>query len=537
MQKSKEIRQGIVSASAGGQHFVYLLSDGSVKAKGSNKAGQCDIPSYQGYALEVSAGWCHTLVLTDQMQVFACGDNRRGQCDVPEGLMNIKAISAGWGHSLALTESGQVVAWGDNTFGQCDVPGNIKDIAAISAGWNHSLAMNYDGRIYAWGDNTYGQIKMPKDLKKVRMISAGARHSLALHEDGSMTNWGAEMQGQEDASMGSMKLKAVAAGAYHSLFLGENGEVSICGNPVFSECSMPKLLAKATKVYAGGNHSLVVCNDGAIVAWGSETFVRSCDLSSDGQNTAVCVGGEAVEIDFSKGMRDKNGRNFEDLIRIPDQLIEARGLNIKAYRIQKQRKAYKMLIAVLLSAFLCVAFFGGAAVVKRISDDNYFGHLYAANAYALNDEKCPFLIKRADGEMLHMNAGGYLFFEKGAPEKIYFIVKLPQKYLKEDGKHAAKELECVVKEEQLFQIINRLKESVDAQKEVMALKENDYSICIAMENIGGKTMRITKIADPLDFKKNIVHDITCTILASNDGGKNTSAQKTIKSKNITIRID
>src|SRR4029079_11022143 len=77
---------GVVAISAGDDHNLALLGDGTVMAWGANNDGQL-------------------------------GDNSTEESDVPvpvSGLHEAVAISAGGFHSLALLRDGTVRAWGDN---------------------------------------------------------------------------------------------------------------------------------------------------------------------------------------------------------------------------------------------------------------------------------------------------------------------------------------------------------------------------------------------------------------------------------------
>ena len=166
--------RGVVAISAGDDHNLALLKDGTVMAWGANNDGQL-------------------------------GDNTTTDSDVPvpvSGLTGVKAISAGGFHSLALLNDGTVMAWGDSGNGQLGdgtiinkhVPvavTGLSGVTAISAGLAHSLALLTDGTVKAWGWNENGQLgngtphgestlALPVvGLSGVATISAGGYHSLA----------------------------------------------------------------------------------------------------------------------------------------------------------------------------------------------------------------------------------------------------------------------------------------------------------------------------------------------------------------------
>jgi alpha-tubulin suppressor-like RCC1 family protein len=228
----------VKAISADGPHALALLSSGKVMAWGDNEYGQLGDGTHTGPetcpsagfstvpcsripvpvaglrgVVAVSAGDDHNLALLKDGTVMAWGVNNDGQLgdnstqesDVPvpvSGLGGVMAISAGGFHSLALLRNGTVMAWGDNGNGQlgdgttknslvpAELPG-LSEVTAISAGLAHSLAVRMDGSVMAWGWNENGQlgIGVPRGestvplpvigLSGVRMISAGGYHSLA----------------------------------------------------------------------------------------------------------------------------------------------------------------------------------------------------------------------------------------------------------------------------------------------------------------------------------------------------------------------
>jgi alpha-tubulin suppressor-like RCC1 family protein len=195
----------VTQVSAGANHSLALLSDGTVDAWGTNAAGELGIAGLSTSAhvgvptpvpglrnvVAVSAGCEWSLALLADGRVMAwglddlgqLGDGARTNSHVPvqvAGLTDIVQISAGGnytndGHALALGADGQVWAWGDNSDGQLGVPGVGKesdrpvavssldggDIMSVSAGGRASAAVGADGTLYQWGDNGAGQLGMP----------------------------------------------------------------------------------------------------------------------------------------------------------------------------------------------------------------------------------------------------------------------------------------------------------------------------------------------------------------------------------------
>ena len=109
------------SVSAGVNHTVGLMEDGTVVACGDDEYGQCGVSGWKGVTA-VSAGESHTVGLRKDGTVVACGDDSSGQCDV-SGWTDVVAVSAGGDHTVGLRKDGTVVACGDDSSGQCNVSG------------------------------------------------------------------------------------------------------------------------------------------------------------------------------------------------------------------------------------------------------------------------------------------------------------------------------------------------------------------------------------------------------------------------------
>jgi alpha-tubulin suppressor-like RCC1 family protein len=219
----------VVQVSAGDEHSLALLANGTVVAWGQNSYGQLGDGSFASSPVPVavrdlngvvaiSAGNLFSEALLSNGTVEAWGFNKFGQLgdgntapknDLPvpvEGLARVSQISAGGnqdtnGHSLALLSNGAVVAWGNDAQGQLcdgssksvvDVPVTLPwifDVAEVSAGGSHSMILTHYGDVYTCGDNEYGQLgdgntideSDPQEVMTgVSQIFAGSLHSEAL---------------------------------------------------------------------------------------------------------------------------------------------------------------------------------------------------------------------------------------------------------------------------------------------------------------------------------------------------------------------
>src|SRR5205085_3835037 len=119
----------------------------------------------------LSAGGNHSLVLLKDGSVWAWGSilsgppNTKSNVPIPvSSLNNVTAISQGLGFALALKSDGTVWAWGSGSRGDLGNGGTadsatpvqvsgLAGVRAISAGeYDHGLAARTDGTVWAWGD-------------------------------------------------------------------------------------------------------------------------------------------------------------------------------------------------------------------------------------------------------------------------------------------------------------------------------------------------------------------------------------------------
>jgi alpha-tubulin suppressor-like RCC1 family protein len=198
----------VIAISAGGYFNLALLANGTVMAwgydywgqlgSGAGTPGGCEcvdhpvaVPGVSGVAA-ISAGENHSLALLVNGTVLAWGENGYGQlgtgsvitttppacyCLPPApvaGLAGVRAISAGGYTSMALLGDGSGRAWGENFYGQvgngettkggCQcipTPTAIAGLAGaqdIAAGFYHGLALGSNGAGVGWGWNEFGQV-------------------------------------------------------------------------------------------------------------------------------------------------------------------------------------------------------------------------------------------------------------------------------------------------------------------------------------------------------------------------------------------
>jgi alpha-tubulin suppressor-like RCC1 family protein len=369
----------VIAVAAGQSHSLALRADGTVWAWGDNQFGQLGdgttetrLTPVKVIGLErrldprnkvtaVAAGAWFSLALLSDGTMRAWGSNTWGQLGdgtrvdrlVPgrvltqkgkEAFERVQAIEAGYGFSLALRANGTVWAWGGNGNGQLGsgqpgedglVParvrnatgGWLKQVIAIAAGGDHALALMSGGGVRAWGFNHWGQLgngttvnsALPvvvhgeagssEFLDAVTAVAAGPYHSLALLADGTVRAWGSNYDGQlgdwtnddhatpvKVLSTGVRNVRAIAAGSDFSVDLhgdvvdtfqwgNRNDFTSLPGDPAPQPVG-----AELNAAVAGGlAHSLMLTTAGFVFAWGENTHGQLGDGSNDHRATLGLV--------------------------------------------------------------------------------------------------------------------------------------------------------------------------------------------------------------------------------------------------------
>ncbi|HVU08516.1 MAG TPA: RCC1 repeat- and reductase domain-containing protein [Verrucomicrobiae bacterium] len=273
----------ITNVAAGAYHSLFLKSDGSLWATGSNKYGQLgDGTTNDVHRPElivsngvtaIAAGYGHSLFLKSDGSLWGMGNNQLGQlgdgttnnASVPEQIVSsgVVAIAAGGYHSLFLKSDGSLWAMGYNAVGQlgdgttndASVPEQIisSDVIAIAGGTYHSLFLKSNGSLWSMGDDVYGELgdglnglnvftNVPEQIisSGVVAVAAGAYHSLFLKNDGSLWAAGNNQYGElgdgfsvdinEPEQIIPNGVVTIAAGWFHSLFVKTNGSLWAMGN-------------------------------------------------------------------------------------------------------------------------------------------------------------------------------------------------------------------------------------------------------------------------------------------------------------------
>ena len=234
----------VSKVAAGSNHSLILKSDGSLLAMGLNASRQLGDETTDnrnspvavkvvGVAVtgvtDIAAGDNHSLFLKSDGSLWAMGSNSSGQLgdgDTADLFTpyevetnGVTKIAAGSSHSLYVRNN-YLWAMGENSDGQLGdsttwdrnrpifVPGIEGTITDVIAGGNHSFYVRQNGTIWAMGSDHVGQLGVGDDLYKDKNVSVqipdstnasvatGPSHSFLLKPDGSLLTSGLNADGQ-----------------------------------------------------------------------------------------------------------------------------------------------------------------------------------------------------------------------------------------------------------------------------------------------------------------------------------------------------
>jgi alpha-tubulin suppressor-like RCC1 family protein len=307
----------------------------------SNSAGSVLSDTVKFYAKfkSVAAGGNHSLFLKTDGTAWACGQNTYGQLgdgttvsrSSPIKIMDsVQSIAAGVNHSLLLKINKTLFACGWNNYGQLgDGTGieqhtpvqitTIPNVRNFTAGGDVSLILSIDGTLYACGDNSSGQLgdnttinrSSPEEIiSNVECMTTSRTHSLILMADGTVFSCGANQDGElgngstnNDSALKLIpsitNVKGIAAGSYHTLMLKTDGTMWACGENNFyqigdgSSDSIPKIIPTTItdiqSITVGDYHNLVLKTDGTLFGFGCNTNGQLGDRTQDNKKTPVQI--------------------------------------------------------------------------------------------------------------------------------------------------------------------------------------------------------------------------------------------------------
>ncbi len=165
--KAQEGLTGVVSVAFMEGATIVLKSDGTIMGWVSNE-NEYPYQDINGI-IGLSGGASHLLFLLQDGTVKARGDKQFNKTKVPENLTGVIAVAAGRYHSVALKSDGTVVVWGQNSF----VPKDLRNVKAIAAGNQITAALKEDGTVVCWELDIIKDI--PKNLPPATGIKIGGK--------------------------------------------------------------------------------------------------------------------------------------------------------------------------------------------------------------------------------------------------------------------------------------------------------------------------------------------------------------------------
>jgi alpha-tubulin suppressor-like RCC1 family protein len=285
------VASNVVAVAAGGNHSLFVASDGSLWAVGYNNYGQLG------------------------------NGNTVNQSTPVVVASNVVGVAAGGSHSLFVKSDGTLWAMGN---GFSSLPVNVaSNVVAVAAGGSHSLFIKNDGSLWAMGGNQSGQLGIGQGdtyahpvpttvATNVVAVAAGGSHSLFVKADGTLWGMGYSNDGelgnglrayQYSPVMVASNVAAVAAGSSHSLFvksdgtlwtMGNNGSGQL-GNGTTANSLLPvNIASNVVTAAAGSSHSLFVKSDGTLWAMGDNGYGELGDWRIWSTNMPMQIAGLTI---------------------------------------------------------------------------------------------------------------------------------------------------------------------------------------------------------------------------------------------------
>ena len=334
----------VVSVNAGGSHSMYVKSDNTLWAMGSNDYGQLgdgtttsrSTPAQvtTGVA-SVAAGSYHTMYVKTDGTLWAVGNNGSSQLGdgtatnrstAAQVATGVASVAAGGNHTMYVKTDGTLWAMGYNNAGQLgdgtstnrSTPIQVASgVVSVSAGQDHTIWMKVDGTLWATGRNNNGQFgdgttadqrSAVQVASGVASVSAGWSHTMYVKTDGSLWGMGNNDYGQLGDGTRTQRIRpvqvasgvlSVESGMFHTMFVktdgtlwatGSNENYGHLGDGTTTNRSTPvKVASEVASVSAGYNHTMYVKTDGTLWAVGSNEKGKLGDGTSITRLTAVAV--------------------------------------------------------------------------------------------------------------------------------------------------------------------------------------------------------------------------------------------------------
>jgi alpha-tubulin suppressor-like RCC1 family protein len=300
------IATGVVSASAGYQHTLFVKSDGSLWAMGFNGSGRL--------------GDGTAVTRFNPVQIAT----------------NVSSVSAGYDCTLFIKNDGSLWAAGGNAYGQLGdgtttartTPIQIATgVSSVVTRYRHAVFAKTDGTLWTTGDNSYGQLGDGSTVSRttpvqiatgVSSATAGYYHTAFTKADGSLWTVGFNASGQlGDGTNTSRTLPAqiahgvaaVSAGAVHTAFIDTDGSLWAMGDNYYGQlgdgtsvtrADPAQVAANVTSVSLGETHTAFIAADGSLWTMGSNQDGQLGDGTSISRSSPVQIATGVASVTVGK---------------------------------------------------------------------------------------------------------------------------------------------------------------------------------------------------------------------------------------------
>ena len=190
------VATNVVAASAGGYHSLFVTADGTLWTMGLNTKGELgngitdsdiatgtNVPQLvTTQVVSVTAGGQHSLFIKSDGSLWGMGwgllgqlgTASRTQINLPAQMAtNVVAAAAGYYNTFFVTANGDLWGTGYNSKGQLGVGSTqnstisvrvTTNVVAVAAGWYNTLFAKTDGSLWAMGDNSIGALGLSNSL-------------------------------------------------------------------------------------------------------------------------------------------------------------------------------------------------------------------------------------------------------------------------------------------------------------------------------------------------------------------------------------
>ena len=231
----RNVSTRISAVLGGGDHTMYVKTDGTLWAMGYNLFGQLGdgTRTHRSSAVQVAtsvasvaAGRVHTMYVETDGTLWAMGYKSNGQLGDGQDAnlefrstpvqvaTGVASVAAGADHTMYVKTDGTLWATGSNAHGQLGNGGNSTSntpvqvatgVASVAAGRVHTMYVKTDGTLWAMGYNLFGQLgdgttthrsSAVRVATGVASVAAGDDHTMYVKTDGTLWAMGYNLFGR-----------------------------------------------------------------------------------------------------------------------------------------------------------------------------------------------------------------------------------------------------------------------------------------------------------------------------------------------------